>query len=108
MHNVRSLIFAPFEDQQDLWKWKYLLDIDGLGLSGRFYSLMKSKSLVFKCAMFREWHNEWLWPWVHYVPLGLNGSDWFETVRFFAQEETRSIFWEKGWPMNLVNGLTVC
>ena len=32
--------------------------------------------------------NLWLWPWVHYVPLGLNGSDWFETVRYFAQEET--------------------
>jgi hypothetical protein len=78
---------APFEDQQELWKWKYLLDVDGLGLSGRFYPLLKSKSLVFKCAMFQEWHNDWIWPWVHYVPLGLNGTDWFETVRFFAQED---------------------
>jgi hypothetical protein len=78
---------TPLEEQQDLWKWKYLLDIDGIGLSNRFYSMMKSKSLVFKCAMFREWYNEWLWPWVHYVPLGLNGSDWIETVRFFAHEE---------------------
>ena len=83
----REFDIAPFEDQQDLWKWKFLLDVDGMGLSDRFYLMMKSKSLVFKCAMFREWHNEWLWPWVHYVPLGLNGSDWFETVRFFAHEE---------------------
>jgi hypothetical protein len=75
------------ENQQDLWKWKYLLDIDGHGLSGRFYPMMKSKSLVFKCAMFREWHDEWLWPWVHYIPLGLDGSDWFETVRYFALDE---------------------
>jgi len=86
---------APHEDQQDIWKWKYLLDIDGNGLSGRYSALLKSKSLVFKCAMFREWHDEWLWPWVHYVPLGLNGSDWFETVRFFAQEETGQYLGER-------------
>lgn len=76
------------EEQQDLWKWKFLLDVDGHGLSGRFYAMMKSNSLVFKCTMFREWHDEWLWPWVHYIPLGLEGSDWFETVRYFALEET--------------------
>jgi len=79
---------APHEDFQDLWKSKYLLDIDGHAHSQRFYALLKSKSLVFKCTMFREWHDEWVWPWVHYIPLGLNGLDWFETVRFFAQEET--------------------
>lgn len=85
----REFKVAPMEDQQDLWKWKYLLDIDGHGMSGRFYPLMKSKSLVFKCAMFREWHDEWLWPWVHYVPLGLNGTDWFESVRFFRPGKVR-------------------
>src|SRR5271155_1455378 len=69
---------APLEDQQDLWIWKHLLDVDGHGLSGRFYPMLKSRSLVYKCAMFREWHNEWLRPWVHYVPLGLDGTDWVE------------------------------
>jgi hypothetical protein len=77
---------APLEDQQDLWKWKHLLDVDGHGLSGRFYPMLKSRSLVYKCAMFREWHDEWLRPWVHYVPLGLEGTDWFEVVRYFALE----------------------
>lgn len=79
---------APREEQQDLWKWKFLLDVDGHGLSGRYYGLLKSKSLVFKCSMFREWHDEWLWPWVHYVPLSLEGRDWHEAVRYFALEET--------------------
>jgi Glycosyl transferase family 90 len=78
---------APMEDQQDLWKWKHLLDIDGHGMSGRFYPMMKSNSLVYKSAMFREWHDEWLRPWVHYIPLGLDGDDWFETVRYFALEK---------------------
>ena len=78
---------APLEDLQGLWKWKYVLDLDSMGYSGDYYPLLKSKSLVFKCTMFREWHDEWLTPWVHYIPLGLDGSDWFESVRFFAEEE---------------------
>jgi len=32
---------------------------------------------------------------VHYVPLGLNESDWFETVRFFAREETGQYLGER-------------
>ena len=49
---------AAKESQQDLWKWKFLLDVDGHGLSGRFYALLKSKSLVFKCTMMRECVDE--------------------------------------------------
>lgn len=86
---------APLEDQQDRWKWKHLLDIDDHGFSGRYYSMMKSNSLLYKCALFREWHDEWLRPWVHYVPLGLNGSDWFETVRYFALEEAGQVEGER-------------
>jgi hypothetical protein len=71
------------------------LDVDGHGLSGRFYPMLKSRSLVFKCAMFREWHDEWLRPWVHYVPMGLDGRDWFETVRFFALEESGQLEGER-------------
>jgi Glycosyl transferase family 90 len=79
------------EGQQELWKWKYLLDIDGHGESGRYYALLKSKSLVFKATMFREWHDEILWPWVHYIPLGLDGGDWYESVRYFATEESGKV-----------------
>jgi Glycosyl transferase family 90 len=86
---------APREDQQDLWKWKYLLDLDGHGMSGRFYAMLKSRSLVFKCAMFREWHDEWLKPWVHYVPLSLYGNDWFEAVRYFSSDDNGKVAAEK-------------
>lgn len=85
---MQEFDIAPYEDQQQLWKWKFLLDVDGFAWSGRFSELLKSKSLVFHSSMFQVWYDPWLWPWVHYVPLGLNGSDWFESVRFFAQEET--------------------
>jgi hypothetical protein len=70
---------------QDAWAYKYLLDIDGNAFSGRFYAFLKSRSLVFKFAIFREWHLEWLKPWVHYIPLSLQGEDWLEAVRFFEE-----------------------
>lgn len=73
--------------QHDAWAYKYLLDIDGNAFSGRFYAFLKSKSLVYKMAMFREWHEEWIRPWVHYVPLGLKGDEYVESVRYFNEEE---------------------
>lgn len=73
--------------QQDAWKYKYLLDIDGNAFSGRFYAFLESHSLVFKMAMFREWHEEWIKPWVHYIPLSLRGEEGLEVVRYFAGEE---------------------
>lgn len=73
-------------DQQNHWKWKFLLDMDGNAFSGRFYAFLKSRSLVFKMAVFREWHMDWLKPWVHFVPLSLHGDDALEAVRYFSSE----------------------
>lgn len=73
-------------EQQDAWQYKYLLDLDGNAFSGRFYAFLRSRSLVYKLALFREWHREWLRPWAHYIPLSLQGDDWLESVRFFQSE----------------------
>ncbi|PTB67302.1 glycosyltransferase family 90 protein [Trichoderma citrinoviride] len=73
-------------DQQDAWGYKYLVDMDGNAFSGRFYAFLQSRSLTFKLALFREWHSERLRPWVHYVPLSLQGDDWLEAVRFIDQD----------------------
>ncbi|KAI9791667.1 MAG: capsule-associated protein CAP1, partial [Piccolia ochrophora] len=73
-------------DQQEAWHSRFLLDMDGNAFSGRFYAFLKSKSLVYKMAIFREWHNEWLRPWVHYIPLSLRGDEYVESVRYFAGE----------------------
>lgn len=73
-------------EMQDHWKWKFLLDIDGNAFSGRFYAFLKSKSLALKMSIFREWHQEWLRPWVHYVPLSLRGDEVLESVRFLSAE----------------------
>lgn len=71
-------------DQQGAWKYKYLVDLDGNAFSGRFYAFLKSRSLVYKQAIFREWHYEWIKPWAHYIPLSLRGDEFLEAVRFFG------------------------
>jgi len=73
--------------QQDAWKYSFLLDIDGNAFSGRFYAFLKSHSLTFKMAVFREWHEEWIKPWVHYIPLSLKGEEALEVVRYVSAEE---------------------
>ena len=74
------------DKQHDAWQYKYLLDIDGNAFSGRFYAFLKSMSLVYKMAVFREWHEEWLKPWIHYVPMSLKGDEYVESVRYFNNE----------------------
>ncbi|KAK2767479.1 capsule-associated protein CAP1 [Arachnomyces sp. PD_36] len=72
--------------QQDAWAYRYLVDIDGNAFSGRYYAFLHSNSLVMKLALFREWHDEWIKPWVHYVPLSMHGDEYVEIVRYFDSE----------------------
>ncbi|KAK5627501.1 hypothetical protein RRF57_003216 [Xylaria bambusicola] len=94
--------------REEGWTHRHLLDMDGNAFSGRFLTLLRSKSLVYKVGVFREWTNEWLWPWIHYIPLSLRfadggdgdagsdiggmGSDWLETIRFFTNDP---VGWEE-------------
>ncbi|KAK2812571.1 hypothetical protein FQN50_001215 [Emmonsiellopsis sp. PD_5] len=73
--------------QQDAWAYKHLIDVDGNAFSGRYYAFLLSNSLVYKLAIFREWHDEWIRPWVHFVPFSLKGGEHVETVRYFAKED---------------------
>ena len=82
---------AKGASQQHAWSYKYLLDIDGNAFSGRFYAFLKSRSLIFKMAIFREWHEEWIKPWVHYVPFGLSGDEYLESVRYFDRDDVGKV-----------------
>lgn len=79
--------FAPLvqpSDFQHHWKYKYLLDLDGAGFSGRFLPFLASRSLPFKAALFREWYDNRLTPWQHFVPLDLRGHGFWATLAYFA------------------------
>ncbi|KAJ5220028.1 hypothetical protein N7468_009232 [Penicillium chermesinum] len=74
------------DDQNEAWKYKYLLDMDGHAYSGRFYALLRSKSVPLKVTFFREWHENVLFPWVHYVPLNKDAQEIPEIIRFFEND----------------------
>ncbi|KAI5366532.1 Putative glycosyl transferase CAP10 domain-containing protein [Septoria linicola] len=78
--------FAPLVpplDFQDHWHYKYLLDLDGAGFSGRFLPFLRSNSLPFKAALFREWWDDRVEAWVHFVPLDIRGHGLWATLAYF-------------------------
>jgi hypothetical protein len=77
---------AKQDEEERAWKYRYLLDMDEHTYSGRFYASLRSKSLPLKLAYLREWHSEFILPWVHYAPLSLEGKEYRETFRYFEHE----------------------
>jgi len=67
----------------DAGQYKYVLDVDGNGWSGRFKRLITSNSLIFKSTIYPEWYTDRIEPWVHYVPVQLDLSDIYDTLLFF-------------------------
>ncbi len=66
---------------------KIALDMDGNSFSGRFYKLLRSKSMVMKQTVFSEWHDDRVFPWIHYAPVSTKFGDLPELVRFLATTE---------------------
>ena len=72
------------ENQTSLYKSRFVFDLDGNSFSGRYYSLLSSRSLVLKQTIFQEWHDDRLFPWVHYVPISMSMEELPEVVRYLA------------------------
>lgn len=70
------------------YKYKYLLDLDGNAFSGRYHAFLESRSVVFKMAVFREWSDEWLQAWVHYVPVSLEMAELDEIMRWVLDNDS--------------------
>ncbi|KAM0791268.1 hypothetical protein ACM66B_005744 [Microbotryomycetes sp. NB124-2] len=81
---MRKLIdFAPTMGLTDSYKYKYVIDVDGNGWSGRFHRLMSMKACVLKSTLFPEWYGDRIQPWVHYVPVKVDYSDLYDVMTFF-------------------------
>ncbi|KAK4122997.1 glycosyltransferase family 90 protein [Parathielavia appendiculata] len=66
---------------------KLVFDIDGNGISGRFVKLLTSHSAVLKQTMLREWHDERLAAWVHYLPVSQGLGELPELVSWLRGTE---------------------
>ena len=76
-------------DFQDHWQYRYLFDLDGAGFSGRFLPFLQSRSLPFKTALFREWYDDRLTAWRHFVPQDLRLHGVWSSLAYFAGVEGR-------------------
>jgi hypothetical protein len=65
------------------YQYKYLPDIDGNSLSGRFRAFLTSNTCTMKATIFKEWHDDRLMPWVHFVPLDITLRDLWTTMAYF-------------------------
>ncbi|KAM0295213.1 hypothetical protein ACHAPM_010893 [Fusarium culmorum] len=75
-------------DKDEALKWKLAFDIDGNGISGRFYKLLASRSVPLKQTLLREWHDDRLAPWLHYVPVSQSMEELPELVSFLTLTES--------------------
>ncbi|KAF9561686.1 hypothetical protein CPC08DRAFT_742417 [Agrocybe pediades] len=76
----------PWRDWQSIKEagnYKYVVDMDGNGWSGRFKRLMTSNSLIFKSTIYPEWYADRIAPWVHYVPIQVDLTDLHDALLFF-------------------------
>lgn len=71
-------------DFQAHWGYRFLMDLDGAGFSGRFLPFLRSRSVVFKTAVFREWWDDRLTAWRHFVPVDIRFHGLFSTLAYFA------------------------
>ncbi|KAJ6568921.1 glycosyl transferase family 90-domain-containing protein [Mycena capillaripes] len=68
--------------REEVYKFKYLFDVDGNSFSGRYLGLLRSGSLVFKSTVFEEYFNDWLRPFEHYIPVLPDLSDLVEKLEW--------------------------
>lgn len=78
---------APKDSPSSSHAYKLLYNLDGNSFSGRFYRMLKSNSLLLHQALFQEWHDDRLVPWVHYVPISRDMSELGEVVRWLLEDE---------------------
>ncbi|KAJ4483916.1 hypothetical protein J3R30DRAFT_3284166 [Lentinula aciculospora] len=66
------------------WKYKYLLDIDGMSYSGRFMAFLASDSVPIKSTVYEEFFGDWIEPWLHYIPLSAGYEEIYNIFAYFS------------------------
>ncbi|KAJ3995108.1 glycosyltransferase family 90 protein [Lentinula boryana] len=66
------------------WKYKYLLDLDGMSYSGRFMAFLASDSVPVKSTVYEEFFGEWIEPWLHYIPLSAGYEEIYNIYSYFS------------------------
>ncbi|KAI6118650.1 glycosyltransferase family 90 protein [Pisolithus croceorrhizus] len=75
--------FRRVQNRKVEGRYKFIIDVDGNGWSGRFKRLITSNALVFKVTIYPEWYTSRIAEWVHYIPIQATYSDLYDAVAFF-------------------------
>ncbi|GAA5850375.1 hypothetical protein JCM8547_001851 [Rhodosporidiobolus lusitaniae] len=81
---TKTMDFKPTIGLDESNTYKYLIDVDGNGWSGRFHRLMSTRSVVLKSTAFPEWYQDRIQEWVHYIPTKIDYSDVYDILAFFV------------------------
>ncbi|KAH6605504.1 hypothetical protein Trco_004657 [Trichoderma cornu-damae] len=76
-----------WEDKDRAFRSRLVFDLDGNGISGRYYKLLASKSAPLKQTLLREWHDDRLVPWVHYIPVSQSLEELPELISHLTSTE---------------------
>ncbi|KAJ6527455.1 glycosyl transferase family 90-domain-containing protein [Mycena capillaripes] len=97
---IREYNIGGGAPQENIYRYKYALDVDGMTYSGRFLGLLGSGSLVFKATIFNEFFNGWLRPYEHYIPVLPDLSDLPEKIGWARRHDGEArIIQERGREM---------
>ncbi|KAJ7114282.1 glycosyl transferase family 90-domain-containing protein [Mycena epipterygia] len=97
---IREYNIGGGAPQENIYQYKYALDVDGMTYSGRFLGLLGSGSLVFKATVFNEFFNDWLRPYEHYIPMLPDLSDLPEKIEWARRHDGEArIIQERGREM---------
>lgn len=75
-------------DKDQALRSRLVFDTDGNGISGRYYKLLASRSAPLKQTLFREWHDDRLVPWVHFIPVSQSLEEVPELVFYLTSTES--------------------
>ncbi|KAJ7596038.1 glycosyl transferase family 90-domain-containing protein [Mycena floridula] len=78
------------EPRENVYKYKYVFDVDGNTFSSRYLGLLRSGSLVFKATIFSEYFNDWLKPYESYIPVLPDLSDLVEKVQWAISNDAEA------------------
>ncbi|SJX65291.1 related to capsule-associated protein-like protein [Sporisorium reilianum f. sp. reilianum] len=79
-----TIPLATREPAKTAFENKFVMDLDGNSMSGRFYRMLDSNSLVFKQTVYVEWHDDRIVPWLHYVPVHVGFEELPILIDFFS------------------------
>ena len=75
-------------DRNRAFQSRFAFDMDGNGISGRYYQLLASRSVPLKQTLLREWHDDRLAPWVHYIPVSQSMEELPELASYLTLSES--------------------